>query len=116
MVIRKTDVCRKYRINTSTLNNYINACCEADKQKLDINGKRYYTNSQAVLIKKLFGDFERYCFKTKRQMCIEYGVSRVTFKKMLAEVFGWDSEIVTSKNKLYTAREVEEIETGLGEP
>lgn len=116
MVIKKTELCRKYRINSSTLNNYIQRLPEPYRLALDINGNRYYNHGQLEIMKQWFGDWNKYCFKTKSQICTEYGISRVTMKKILVEALGREHEIVNGKLKLYTARQVELIEKSIGEP
>lgn len=115
MLLKKSHLMKKYRINRSTFDAYVDRLPEPLKKVLDINGKRYYTEPQLTIIRQYFGNWEKYSFKTKSELCQCYGVSGVTFRKILKESFKEHSDIF-SNAKLFTARQVEMIEQAIGEP
>lgn len=115
MLLKKSHLMQKYRINRSTFDAYVDRLPEPLKKVLDINGKRYYTEPQLTIIRQYFGDWTKYSFKTKNELCQCYGISSVTFRKILKENFEAHSDIF-SNAKLFTARQVEMIEQAIGEP
>ena len=117
MILKRTELLKQYRIS------YHAFFCMVTKLPVDVQdalkatpNRPYLNTRQLILIKEHFGNWETHCFKSKQELCLLYGVSAPTFRKMLREAFGEENPIYKDASKrIFTAKEVEQIEKELGE-
>lgn len=118
-MITKQEILKKYRVSKFTFDRLVNRLDDIEKAAITLPPRRrFYNSKQVEIIKHLFGDFTKQCFKTKCEMYTLYGVSHMTFNKMLKEAFGANHKLLLDSfaNNFYTAAQVQEIENVIGEP
>ena len=118
MILKRTELLRQYRISYHAFYCMVTKLPATVQDALKVTPNRPYLNTrQLILIKEYFGNWETHSFKSKQELCLLYGVSRPTFRKMLLEAFGTDHPIYKDADKkIFSAKEVELIENELGEP
>ncbi len=119
MILKREDLLKKYRVSYQAFYKMLSNLPEPVKKQLAFRSRKQYLNAkQLQIIKNIFGDWEKYSFHSKSELCALYGISSTTFRKMLVNEFGPDHEIIkaTTTTKIFTAKQVEMIEQTIGEP
>jgi hypothetical protein len=118
MILKRKELLRQYRISYHAFFCMVTKLPASVQDALKVTPNRpYLNNQQLIVIREHFGDWTTHSFKSKQELCLLYGVSRPTFRKMLKEAFGVEHPIYKDENKkVFTAKEVALIESELGEP